>query len=70
MRFSLLDYVFSVLALYKTAAGLRVKVEKNAFKCFKIFSETLCNHTNKKQVDDMMVIVCTLCNLKLKLTNN
>ena len=28
MRSSLLDYVFSVLAFYKTAAGLRVNVQK------------------------------------------
>ena len=35
MRFSLLDYAFSVLAFYKTAAGLRVNTKislgKNLF---------------------------------------
>ena len=51
-------------------ASIRIKVE-NVIKCikeFKTFSETLCNCINKKQVDDMMIIVCALCNLKPKLT--
>ena len=48
-------------------ASVHIKVE-NAIKHikeFKTFSETLCNHINKKQVDDMMIIMCALCNLKL-----
>ena len=36
-------------------------------KEFEVFSSTLCNHTNKKQVDNIMVIVCVLCNSKPKL---
>jgi len=33
----------------------------------KIFTETLSNQTNKKLIDEMMIIVCALCNLKSKL---
>ena len=53
-------------------ASVRIKVENaiKRMKEFKVFSSTLCNRTNKKQVDDMMVIVCALCNLKPKLSNN
>ena len=53
-------------------ASVRIKVENaiKRMKEFKVFSSTLSNRTNKKQVDDMMVIVCALCNLKPKLRNN
>ena len=53
-------------------ASVRIKVE-NAIKWlkdFKIFSDTLCNCTNKKQIDDMLIVACALCNLKPRLTNN
>ena len=36
MRSSLLDYAFSVLAFYETAAGLRVKCTKSLNKLYRI----------------------------------
>ena len=53
-------------------ASVRIKVENaiKRLKDFKIFSDMLCNRINKKQIDDMFIIVCALCNLKPRLTNN
>ena len=53
-------------------AIVHIKVENaiKRLKDFKIFSEMLCNRINKKQIDDMFIIVCALCNLKPRLTNN
>ena len=53
-------------------ASVCIKAENaiKQMKEFKIFSSTLYNRTIKKQVDDMMVIVCAFCNLKPKLSNN
>ena len=42
MRSSLLDYAFSVLAFYKTAAGLRVK-DVSSFSTFS-YCKFLINH--------------------------
>ena len=52
-------------------ASVRIKVENviKQIKDYKIFTETLSNRTNKKLIDDMMIIVCALCNLKSKLMN-
>ena len=51
-------------------ASVRIKVENaiKRLKEFKIFTDTLCNRTNKKLIDDMLIIVCALCNLKPRLT--
>ena len=51
-------------------ASVRIKVENaiKRIKDFKIFTETLSNRTNKKMIDDM-IIVCALCNLKPTLSN-
>ena len=53
----------------RSIASVRIRVENaiRRIKEFKICRETLCNRTNKKIVDDMIVIVCALCNLKEKL---
>ena len=53
-------------------ASVRIKVENaiKRLKDFKVFSDTLCNRTNKKQIDDMLIITCALCNLKPRLINN
>ena len=50
-------------------ASARIRVENaiKRLKEYKVFSETLSNRTNKRIVDDMLVIVCALCNLKQKL---
>jgi len=53
----------------RTIASVQIRVENaiKKLKEYKIFTETLCNHTNKQIVDDMMITVCGLCNLKEKL---
>ena len=53
-----------------TIASVRIRVENaiKKLKEYKVCNETLCNRINKQIVDDMMVIICTLCNLKQKLT--
>ena len=53
----------------RSIASVRIRVENaiRRVKEYKIFTETLCNRTNKKIVDDMVVVVCALCNLKEKL---
>ena len=53
----------------RTIASVRIRVENaiKKLKEYKVFYETLCNRINKQIVDDMMVIVCALCNLKQKL---
>jgi len=45
-------------------ASVRIKVENaiKRIKDYKTFTETLNNRTNKKLIDDMMIIVCALCN--------
>ena len=53
----------------RTIASVRIRVE-NAIKClkeYKVLSETLCNRVNKKIVDDIIIIISALCNLKEKL---
>ena len=53
----------------RTIASVRIRVENaiKKMKEYKVFTETLCNRTNKQIIDDMIVIVCALCNLKQKL---
>ena len=53
----------------RSIASVRIRVENaiRRIKEYKIFTETLCNRTNRKIVDDMVVVVCALCNLKEKL---
>ena len=53
----------------RTIASVRIRVENaiKKLKEYKVFNETICNRINKQIVDDMMVIVCALCNLKQKL---
>ena len=48
---------------------MRMRVENaiRRIKEYKIVTETLCNRTSKRIVDDIMVVVCALCNLKEKL---
>ena len=46
---------------------IRIENAIKKLKEYKIFTETLCNRTNKQIVDDMMIIVIGLCNLKEKL---
>ena len=43
-------------------ASVRIKVENaiKRIKDYKIFTEILSNRTNKKLIDDMMIIVCAL----------
>ena len=50
-------------------ASARIRVENaiKRMKEYKVFSETLSNWINKRIVDDMVIIVCALCNLKQKL---
>ena len=53
----------------RTVASVRIRVE-NAIKRMKeysICSGTICNRINKKLVDDMVIVVCALCNLKNRL---
>jgi len=52
-----------------TIASVQNSVENpiKKLKEYKLFTETLCNRTNNQIVDDMMIIVCGLCNLKEKL---
>ena len=53
----------------RTIASVRIRVE-NAIKQLKEYnalSETLHNQVNKKIVDDMIIVVSALCNLKQKL---
>ena len=53
----------------RSIASVRIRVENaiRRIKEYKIFTETLCNRTSKRIVDDMIVVVCALCNLKEKL---
>ena len=53
----------------RTIASVRIRVENaiKRLKEYKILSETLSNRVNKKIVDDMVIIVSALCNLKQKL---
>ena len=53
----------------RTIASVRIRVENaiKRLKEFKILSETLSNRVNKKIVDDMVMIVSALCNLKQRL---
>ena len=53
----------------RSIASVRIRVENaiKKLKEYKIFTETLCNRTNKQIVDDMIIIVCAICNLKQKL---
>ena len=52
-----------------TIASVRIRVENaiKRLKEFKILSETLSNRVNKKIVDNMVIIVSALCNLKQRL---
>ena len=53
----------------RSIASVRIRVE-NAIKRvkeYKVFTDTLCNRINKRIIDDMMTVVCALCNLKEKL---
>ena len=52
-----------------TIASVRIQV-KNTIKRLKeynVLSETLCNRVNKRVVDDMVIIIGALCNLKQRL---
>ena len=53
----------------RTIASVRIRVENaiKRLKEFKIISETLSNRVNKKIVDDMVMIVSALRNLKQRL---
>ena len=53
----------------RTIATVRFRVENaiKRLKEFKILSETLSNQVNKKIVDDMVIVVSALCNLKQRL---
>ena len=53
----------------RSIASVRIRVENaiRRIKEYKIVTETLCNRTSKRIVDDIMVVVCALCNLKEKL---
>jgi len=53
----------------RSIASVRIRVENaiRRMKEYKIFTETLCNCTNKRIIDDIVIIVCALRNLKDKL---
>ena len=53
----------------RAVASVRIRVENaiKRMKEYKICSDTICNRTNKKLVDDMVFITCALCNLKNRL---
>ena len=53
----------------RTIAGARIRVENaiKRLKEYKALFETLSNRVNKKIVDDMVIVVGALCNLKQKL---
>ena len=53
----------------RTIASVRIRVENaiKRLKEYKVLSETLSNRVNKKIVDDMVIVVSVLCNLKQKL---
>ena len=44
----------------RSIASVRIRVENTRIKENKIFTETLCNRTSKRIVDDMIVVVCAL----------
>ena len=48
-------------------ASVCIKVENaiKHLKDFKIFLDMLCNCINKKQRDNILIIVCALCNTRL-----
>ena len=50
-------------------ASVRIRVENSIkrVKEYKVFTDTLCNHVNKRIIDDMMAVVCALCNFKEEL---
>lgn len=52
-----------------TIASVRIRVENaiKQLKEYKALSETLSNRVSKKIVDDMVIVVSALCNLKQKL---
>lgn len=53
----------------RTIASVRIRVENaiKRLKEYKALSETLSNRVSKKIVDDMVIVVSALCNLKQKL---
>ena len=53
----------------RTIAIVRIRVENaiKRLKEYKALSETLSNRVSKKIVDDMVIVVSALCNLKQKL---
>ena len=53
----------------RSIASVRIRVENaiRRIKEYKIVTETLCNRISKRIIDDIMVVVCALCNLKEKL---
>jgi len=50
-----------------TSARIRVENAIKRLKEYKIFIYTLNNRTNKRIMDDMVIIVSALCNLKQRL---
>ena len=53
----------------RAIASVRIRVENaiKRLKDFKIFTDTFSNRTNKALIDDMVIVACTLCNLKNRL---
>ena len=56
----------------RTIASARIKVENTIrwIKEFKIFTNCLFNRINKRVIDDMVITVCAICNLRTRLINN
>ena len=52
--------------------GVRIRVENaiRQIKEYNMFNDCLSNRTNKRIIDDMVITVCAICNLKTRLINN